>query len=92
MATTNPLDLYPVTIVTDRYSGCASGGAYLAFYCDPWDVPGEIDDADAIADAFWRTTKEPIGRGHTPQEALDDLLVRLQAYSAENDAKIFKQK
>lgn len=73
-------DIYPVTIVMDRYNGCASGGRYLAFNLDSWDIPDEIEECDAIADEYWRTTTEPIGRGNTPEEALQDLLWRLNEF------------
>lgn len=80
-----PFDIFPVTIVMDRYEGCASGGKYLAFDCDFWDVPDEIEDADAIADHFWQTTTDTIGRGATPQDALDDLCARREEWRKEHN-------
>ena len=71
-----PFDIFPVTIIADRYGGCASDGKYLAFGCDFWDIPEEIEAADAIADHFWQTTTMTIGRGATPQTALEDLCER----------------
>ena len=80
-----PCDIYPVTIVMDRYEGAASGGKYLAFDCDPWDVPSAIEDADAVADQFWETTTNTIGRGETPQEALNDLCTRRENWRQEHN-------
>lgn len=33
------LELYPLTIIKDRYSGVYSGGKWLAFNLDPEEIP-----------------------------------------------------
>lgn len=61
-------------IVQDRYGGGYSRGAYTAW---PGDVPEEIDNDDVTASNFWDEHRDAvIGLGSTPQEALDDLLVK----------------
>lgn len=69
--------VFPVTIIDDRFGGLYSGGAYLAFNLEPWDVPkvfswgGDIDCAD-----FWgeESSQYIIGKGDTPAEAYNDLI------------------
>ena len=69
--------VFPVTIIDDRFGGLYSGGAYLAFNLEPWDVPkvfswgGDIDCAD-----FWgeESSRYLIGKGDTPAEAYNDLI------------------
>ena len=38
------LDMYPITILTDRYGGTYSGGGWLAFNLPPEEIPFEVDD------------------------------------------------
>lgn len=64
---------YPCTIVSDRYSGTYSGGQWLAWPLDYDNVPGGSDAGDCECGDFWRHYKRPVGKGNTPQEALDDL-------------------
>ena len=71
------IDLYPVTIVEDRYTGTYSEGVYTAWNLDPWDIPKEIDGSDAECALFWRCNKIPVGKGFTPNEALDDLVQQI---------------
>ena len=71
------LEIYPLTIICDRYNGTYSGGKYLAFGLDHWDIPDEIGGGDPDEDEFFnysdKHTKYIIGKGDTPQEALEDL-------------------
>jgi len=72
--------IYPLTIVCDRYNGTYSGGKYLAFGLDHWDLPEEIGGGDPVEDYFFNVQgheKYVIGKGETPQEALRDLTVKL---------------
>lgn len=74
-------EVYPVTIIDDRYSGCYSGGKYLAFNVEPWDVPkgvswgGDVDCAEFWAD---EALKYVIGKGNTPNEAYRNLVEKIQ--------------
>lgn len=86
-------DIYPLTIIKDRYQGLYSKGNYTAwnqYFCS---IPIEIDGQDLECAKFWDSFdsgelifhnmfKERVfaGRGHTPQEALEDLQKRLLKY------------
>jgi len=71
------LEIYPLTIICDRYNGSYSQAKYLAFPLDHWSIPEEIGGADPDEDGFWNYTDRHkeyiIGKGDTPQEALKDL-------------------
>ena len=79
-------DIFPVTIINDRYGGCYSKGAFLAFNLEPWDVPkgvswgGDVDCAEFWAD---EAPKYVIGKGNTPNEAYRDLVEKLQTKEKE---------
>ena len=76
-------ELYPLTIVCDRYGGTYSGGRYTAWPCDPWDVPLGCEESDPICDMFWRNYEWPVGLGATPQAAMEDLRIKLNEYNDE---------
>ena len=74
-------DIHPLTIISDRYSGCYSSGKYLAFNLEPWDVPREVDGSDRVCARFWWSDdckKFVIGKGDTPEEAYCDLVGKMQ--------------
>lgn len=76
-------EVYPATIVKDRYNGCYSGAKWLAFNIDPSQIPDEIGSSDPDEMMFWRAHKQdelPIGKGETPQDALIDLHKRMIEY------------
>ena len=66
-------ELYPTTIIHDRYGGTYSGAEWLAFPLQHDDVPEEVSGEDMECAHFWRTTVYPIGKGSSPVEALIDL-------------------
>lgn len=68
-------DIYPLVIVADRYGGCYSGGKYLAF--NMYDAPDEAFGDDVTCCGYFGKTKDIIGKGHTPQEAAEDLARKL---------------
>lgn len=72
-------EIYPVTIVLDRYGGVYSGGKWVAYnqYFDL--VPPEVDDGDIECHRFWLQNDMPVGRGNTPDEALADLETNMRA-------------
>ena len=82
--------IHPLTIITDRYGGCYSGGKYLAFNLEPWNVPKGIDGCDIECATLWdEEAKEyAIGKGDTAQEAIDDLARNLQP--TENTIKMVR--
>ncbi len=81
-------EVYPVTIIDDRYGGCYSGGKYLAFNVEPWDVPkgvswgGDVDCAEFWAD---EALKYVIGKGNTPNEAYRNLVEKIQRNEMKSD-------
>lgn len=79
MLTRNKFDIWPVTIVKDRYSGAYSDGIYLAHFTEPDDVPLEPNSDDVDAMNFWyefdnfNKNDYSIGKGETPDIALENL-------------------
>ena len=74
-------NLYPVTIVKDRYSGCYSGGNWLAWNLDSENIPRSWNADDCACAAFWSSEyfwAKPIGKGNTPEKALQDLEQKLE--------------
>ncbi len=67
----------PLTIISDRYGGCYSDASFLAFNLEPWDVPkgvswgGDVDCAEFWEDESYQYI---IGKGDTPEEAINDLI------------------
>lgn len=77
-------NIYPLTVVKDRYTGVYSGGKYTAWNLDFYEVPEDIAADDVTCSIFWYADEEPLaGRGDTPQEAIDDLLLRIQKEGVE---------
>lgn len=86
-----PSDIYPVTIVRDRYNGVYSGFLYVAFYADiNWltseDKGYNGDDVDCRE--WWIKAKKMhylvrdtfIGGGINPTLALNDLFEKMQDF------------
>ena len=66
--------LYPVTIISDRYGGVYSGGAWTAWPVETWEVPDDARGDDGDCSWFWQHHSDSkIGKGKTPDEALADL-------------------
>ena len=71
-------EIYPLTIIMDRYGGCYSGGRYLAFNLDHYNIPDSIGGNDGDEMVFWASNIEyEIGKGDTPQSAFDDLKTKI---------------
>lgn len=69
-------ELYPITIIKDRYSGTYSGARWLAFNMYPENVAILDANSDDIScHDFWLddAKRYAIGKGSTPDEALADL-------------------
>lgn len=64
---------YPTTIICDRYGGTYSGALWLAFPHDYWDIPEEVDSGDMDSCRFWQDYDGIVGKGATPEDALNDL-------------------
>lgn len=78
LTVTNP---YPTTIVVARYGGTYEGGMWLAFPCEPEELPSDPFDDDVTCDAWWcnNAMAKLVGRGATPTAAFEDLLTRKPA-------------
>ena len=46
-------DIYPLTVIRDRYNGTYSGASYLAFNLDSNLVPSEVHESDVPCPYFW---------------------------------------
>ena len=68
-------ELYPVTIIMDRYSGTYSGASWLAFNLDYNEIPDAVCGSDIDCLNFWENEGKDmvVGKGAYPQEALNDL-------------------
>lgn len=82
-------EAYPLTIIADRYSGTYSGGRYLAFLDDYWNIADEIDGCDPDCKSFWRKFDGIVGRGLTPDEAIVNLMQELKKNNYRSD--LFKE-
>lgn len=72
-------EIYPLTIVSDRYGGTYSGGDFTTWNMDYYEIQTDPAEDDVTCMMFWVTTDIVVGRGATPQEAVDDLKRRLEA-------------
>lgn len=75
------VDIYPLVIVRDRYTGTYSGGKYTAWnnYVD--EIPQEIEGNDGECREFWWSDaagKYTVGKGATIVEAVVDLIKRMK--------------
>ncbi len=71
-------NVYPLTIVADRYCGVYSGAAFTAWNKDPNELPDDIAGGDRSCASFWRDAdRNEMGFGDTPGEAYEDLCARL---------------
>ncbi len=84
----NSIELpYPLCIVEDRYGGAYSGASFLAFNMSPMGVSElPIDAGDAECLNFWDGNDKDydlsdfiIGKGNTPEEALQNLVSLLES-------------
>ena len=82
-------DIYPLTIIPDRYNGAFSGGKWTAFNMYHYDIPDEVDDGDVECSNFWEEQRRLekncenyfiIGIGNTIDEAMNDLLKKMNEW------------
>lgn len=76
-ADTSQTDVYPLTIVEDRYTGVYSNGKYTAWNMYPEDIPQDIEEDDVTCANFWYSYDGVVGLGNTPNEAVEDLCRKL---------------
>lgn len=77
-------NIYPLTVVNDRYNGTYSGGEYTAWARYPEDIPEAVFGDDISCEKCFRTTHRIYGCGATPNEAVIDLAKRLKE-NADNE-------
>jgi excisionase family DNA binding protein len=68
--------IFPLTLNMDRYGGVYSGGAWLAFNEDPWDIDSRVSGSDMECMEYFDEPRM-IGRGASPTEAVADLYARM---------------
>ena len=75
-------EIYPLTIVRDRYTGAYSGGEYTAWNLDFYEIPMDIALSDVCCMEFWDNEENQknyiVGKGRTVSEALADLYIKLK--------------
>ena len=74
-------ELYPLTIVIDRYTGTYSGGIFTAWNLDLDEIPEDICADDNSASDFFDDIRYGrrdyiYGVGATPDEAAMDLYIK----------------
>ena len=76
---TDCVDIYPLVIIKDRYTGVYSNGKYTAWNVYFEGIPREIDEDDVTCRNFWYSYDGIAGLGKTPNEAIEDLRKKLNA-------------
>lgn len=73
-------NVYPITIICDRYGGSFSGGAFTAWNLDYDCIPSAVNAGDIEHSSFFLDDKNDyiIGIGSTPSKALKDLAKKLR--------------
>lgn len=66
-------EIYPLTVIKDRYRGTYSGGKYLAFNLDFNEIPEDVIGSDVPCRQFFYETDLVYGKGSTVDEAIKDL-------------------
>lgn len=81
-------NVYPCTIIPARYGGVYEGARWLAFHCDPGDIPEGATGDDVECAGWWADLAEglvqiksyhgksqqlQVGKADSPDEALLDL-------------------
>lgn len=69
--------IYPLTVISDRYNGVYSGGKYLAFNIDSYNVSEYIHGDDISCMEYWAECDINVGKGETPYDAIADLYIQL---------------
>ncbi len=71
-------DIYPLTIVADRYCGAYSGAVFTAWNKSANELPDDIAGDNRSCGSFWRDAdRNEMGFGDTPGEAYEDLCAKL---------------
>lgn len=71
------MDIYPLVIIRDRYTGAYSGGYFTAWNMHLEDIPQDIEEDDVTCANFWHSYDGVVGLGRTANEAVEDLRQKL---------------
>lgn len=70
-------EVYPLTVVLDRYGGTYSGGRFTARNLDFGEVPTAIASDDVSCYEFWLINQIHVGKGPTMDYAVADLISKI---------------
>lgn len=70
--------MYPLTIVHDRYVGRFSGGMYVAYPCEFYEVKEAVGGEYGECMAFWDEFQGVVGRGGRADEAVFQLIAEMK--------------
>lgn len=93
MSTDYSFQIYPLTIVRDRYNGVYSGAKFTAWHCEAESIPEGVNGDDVGCDECWDEIEHSsewenqIGYGNTIDEAIEDLFGRLNRFEVEEEDK-----
>ena len=85
-------DLYPITIIMDRYCGTYSGGKYTAWNLENDEIPEEAQGDDISCRNFWYVGDSKyylIGKGDTVQQAYEDLISKVRKLATEMENGLY---
>lgn len=70
-------EIYPLTILKDRYGGIYSGGKYLAFNKHHDEIPNNVYGDDIACCEFWEDFCDVYGTGNTIENAIQELTEKI---------------
>jgi hypothetical protein len=73
----NIYDIYPLTIICDRYCGAYSGGKYTAWNKEFYNIHEEVSADDNTCWSFWDECPYKVGIGNSVTDAVNDLIKKL---------------
>lgn len=82
---------YQTTIFQHRIGEAWTGGPgdFVCFDEEPWSIPEVADDKLWDGLEYWKSFESGlVGRGKTPQEALEDMIARHRAYVEEQEGNV----
>jgi hypothetical protein len=81
------IDVYPLTVIADRYTGVYSGGLFTAWNLDADEVPEAVFADDVSCVCFWaeKAQSYPVGIGNTIGAAIADLIAKVNNNSYEEE-------
>ena len=77
-AKAKPKQIYPLTVILDRYNGTYSGGKWTAWNLKFSDIPPAVSADDCSCAGFFSNSNIVYGTGNTPEKAIEDLRKKLE--------------